>query len=278
MCLCCEAESEVGCLCRSCAQRVQLPDGVIREHLWSNAGEAEASLVDGFGHVHVLGARTVIGRDHTDGVVVLAGSVSRNHAEIKKSGATWMVRDLGSRNGTYIDGVRTQGRVAINPRSILRLGDVALWFVPEVVTTSPAETLETQELGSRLLCMTLTPPGITLRVVGNSDPGTGGTLLARPDGQTEWTNHKLSPIEFQLVRILCLRAIAEANSPAQPRGCVPTRQLVRDLPWQTQYPEEENVRHVVRRARSAFGEAGAEGILMVEHGRGYYFACPVVEG
>jgi hypothetical protein len=277
MCLVCEEASEVGCLCRACAQRVQLPPEVIREHLWSNEGAAEASLIDSFGHAHALGARTVVGRDHTDGVVILAKSVSRNHAELKKAGAGWTLRDLGSTNGTFIDGIRIQGRVTLNGPTIIRLGDVALWFMPQAVTSAP-DTLATQELGSGMVSLTLTPSWITLRVVGNNDPGSGGTLLAQTPGQTEWVNHKLSPIEFQLMRIVCLRAIAEASSPAEARGCVPTRQLVRDLPWQAQFPDEENVRQVVRRLRSVLAEAGAEGILMVEHGRGYYFACPVVNG
>jgi hypothetical protein len=35
------------------------------------------------------------------------------------------------------------------------------------------------------------------------------------------------------------------------------------------------VRQVVRRLRTALAEVGAEGILAVAPGRGYYLSCPV---
>ena len=59
------------------------------------------------------------------------------------------------------------------------------------------------------------------------------------------------------------------------RGCVATKQLARDLPFQSKYANEENVRQVVRRLRAELREVGAEGILAVAPGRGYYLASPV---
>ena len=51
--------------------------------------------------------------------------------------------------------------------------------------------------------------------------------------------------------------------------------LARDLPWQSKYANEENVRQVVRRLRGALTEAGGDGLLAVVPGRGYYLSCPV---
>jgi DNA-binding winged helix-turn-helix (wHTH) protein len=62
------------------------------------------------------------------------------------------------------------------------------------------------------------------------------------------------------------------------RGCVQTKQLARDLPFQSKYPNEENVRQVVRRLRSVLGEIGVETVLAVAPGRGYYLSCPVTVG
>ena len=59
------------------------------------------------------------------------------------------------------------------------------------------------------------------------------------------------------------------------RGCVATKQLARDLPFQSKYANEENVRQVVRRLRGVLAEIGADGVLAVMPGRGYYLACPV---
>lgn len=47
-----------------------------------------------------------IGRDVPDGIVVRGNSVSRVHAELRRTGPTWTLVDLGSRNGTFIDGQR----------------------------------------------------------------------------------------------------------------------------------------------------------------------------
>jgi DNA-binding winged helix-turn-helix (wHTH) protein len=56
---------------------------------------------------------------------------------------------------------------------------------------------------------------------------------------------------------------------------VQTKQLARDLPFQSKWANEENVRQVVRRLRGALGELGVESVLAVAPGRGYYLSCPV---
>ena len=120
--------------------------------------------------------------------------------------------------------------------------------------------------------------GKDLCVVGASDPTTGGSLLTRETGTESWTETGLSSLEFQLLRALCARAVEEANSPSAVKGCVATKQLARDLPFQSKYANEENVRQVVRRLRGQLGEVGAEGILAVAPGRGYYLASAVTSG
>jgi DNA-binding response OmpR family regulator len=88
----------------------------------------------------------------------------------------------------------------------------------------------------------------------------------------------LPPLEFQLLRALCMRASADADSPAAVRGCIGTKQLARDLPFQSKYANEENVRQVVRRLRAQLAEVGADGVLAVVPGRGYYLTASVTAG
>ncbi len=278
-CLCCGSGADIGSLCRTCAGDVPPCDGLIQDHLRSNvsAMDAEAWLVDGFGSAHALAEKSTIGRNHEDQIVVLAASVSREHAELKKSDAGWTVRDLGSRNGTFVDGLKCQGRVTLPARGVLKVGDVTLWFLAEVADEPAAPpTMETAAAGGGVVRYGFGPTGgIELLLAGGSETTTGGALLARAPGTTAWKNHDLAPLEFQLLRSLCVRAHAEADSPATARGCVPTKQFVRDLPWQSKYANDENVRQVVRRLRAALTEAGADGILAVVPGRGYYLSCPV---
>ena len=275
-CLCCGASPDVGVLCRKCAQEVAPCDGLIAEHIRSRVDDPDAWLVDGFGVAHPIAERTAVGRTHEGELVVLAHSVSRNHAEIKKSDSGWYVRDTGSRNGTFVDGVRCQGRVQLPPRAVIKVGDVAMWFLAEVAEepVSPP-SMETGSVGGGLVRFLMQPPKGELCLVGSNSTTTGGTLLSRPEGTEAWANRELPPLEFQLLRALCSRAITEAESPSAVRGCVATKQLAKDLPFQSKYANEENVRQVVRRLRSALDEVGAEGILAVAPGRGYYLACPV---
>lgn len=277
-CLCCGSAVEVGALCRACAHDVPPCEGLIAEHVRSNvnADDAEAWVVDGFGAPHALAAKTTVGRNHEGELVVLASSVSREHAELKKSDAGWTVRDLGSRNGTFVDGARVQGRVPLTGRHVVKIGDVAVWFLAEVraePTAPPSQA--TASVGGGLVRFQITPGEIELCLVGTTDPEAGGALLSRREGSEKWNERTLAKLEYQLLRALCARATEEANMPSAVRGCVSTKQLARDLPFQSKYANEENVRQVVRRLRQELGELGVESTLAVAPGRGYYIACPV---
>ncbi|HEY0481965.1 MAG TPA: FHA domain-containing protein [Kofleriaceae bacterium] len=279
-CSCCGAAPEVGALCRRCAREVAPCEGLIPDHVRStvDAAAAVAWLIDGFGGAHAVGARCRIGRSHDGDLVVLASSVSREHAELIRGDAGWTVRDLGSRNGTLLDGARCQGHTALPPRAIVKVGDVALWFLAEVHEPPRAPVMATGGAGAGVVRYQLAHGGAELCLVGGSDPSAGGALLSRPAGTESWTERGLPPLEFQLLRALCVRALGEAAAPSIVRGCVPTKQLARELPFQSRFANEENVRQVVRRLRGVLTEAGATGAVAVAPGRGYYLACRVAVG
>jgi hypothetical protein len=233
--------------------------------------DADAWLVDGFGIAHAAAEKTTIGRSQEGQLVVLASSVSREHAELVKKDSGWQIRDLGSRNGTFVDGTRAQGRVTLPTRAVIKIGDVAMWFLAEVVHEPVAPpSMATGSVGGGLVRFMIQRDGSELCVVGGGDTAAGGSLLSRAAGAESWKETALSPLEFQLLRMLCACATEEKDSPAAVRGCVGTKQLARDLPFQSKYANEENVRQVVRRLRGALAEVGADGILAVVPGRGYY--------
>lgn len=277
-CLCCGLAPEVGALCRLCALEVGPCDRLIPEHIHSriDSTEAEAWVVDGFGGAHALGARTGIGRNHDCDLVVLASSVSREHAELRQTETGWTVRDLGSRNGTFVDGVRNHGPVALPPRALLKFGDVALWFLAQVFHEPPPRpVMTTGGAGGRLVRYRLMYREIELCVVAGDDGAAGGAALWRAVGAETWSERSLAPLEFQLLRALCVRAHEESALPSAVRGCVPTKQLVNDLPFQSKYANQENVRQVVLRLRGVLSELGMAGVLAVAPGRGYYLAGSV---
>jgi len=57
-------------------------------------------------HWALIEGTTRVGRDPHDGIFLDDITVSRHHAEFAIEGETLVVRDLGSTNGTYVNGVR----------------------------------------------------------------------------------------------------------------------------------------------------------------------------
>ncbi|HEX8108231.1 MAG TPA: helix-turn-helix domain-containing protein [Kofleriaceae bacterium] len=117
-----------------------------------------------------------------------------------------------------------------------------------------------------------------LCIVATDNDASAGALLWREVGTDTWHERSLAPLEFQLLRALCVRAHEEASWPSTIRGCVPTQQLVNDLPFQSKYANQENVRQVVLRLRGVLAEIGVASLLAVVPGRGYYLASPVTVG
>jgi len=151
-------------------------------------------------------------------------------------------------------------------RPLLSTNQISVYF------TVP---IEAGGAGNGLVRYQLVHGDAELCVVGSDDAAAGGALLSRAAGAETWSERALAPLEFQLLRALCARANDEAALPSMVRGCVPTKQLARDLPFQSRFANEENVRQVVRRLRGVLAELGAGGVLAVAPGRGYYVACSV---
>ncbi len=71
-----------------------------------------------------------LGRDEHNGVVVPHQSVSADHAELRLRGGVWTLTDLGSLNGSWVDGEPVLGSLPLAPGSEIRLGDVVFAFGP----------------------------------------------------------------------------------------------------------------------------------------------------
>jgi hypothetical protein len=67
------------------------------------------------------GGRLVIGRSRTCELVVDDDTVSRRHAALELRDGAWRLRDLGSRNGTWVNG-RRAADVEVWPGDVLQLG------------------------------------------------------------------------------------------------------------------------------------------------------------
>ncbi len=70
----------------------------------------------------------IIGRDLTCEVQVPDEKVSRRHARIAREGDAWTLADLGSRNGTIVNGSKVECRTLV-PLDEIKIGDATLLFV-----------------------------------------------------------------------------------------------------------------------------------------------------
>ncbi len=71
--------------------------------------------------------RVIVGRDVAAGICIDESSISRRHAELVETNEGWMITDLGSTNGTYLNGVAVSSAV-LRPGDGIRLGGYELSF------------------------------------------------------------------------------------------------------------------------------------------------------
>ena len=72
------------------------------------------------------GERICVGR--SGDISLMESSVSRNHAVLTWNGDAWRVTDVGSRNGTFVNGIGIQQKLIV-PGDVVRFGRVSLKLV-----------------------------------------------------------------------------------------------------------------------------------------------------
>lgn len=81
--------------------------------------------------------RTTIGRSARNDLCVEDPFASRLHAEIRRRGDAFWISDLGSANGTLINGSRLTSQVQLNDHDIIRIGETEIEY-SERADTAPA--------------------------------------------------------------------------------------------------------------------------------------------
>ena len=134
----------------------------------------------------IEGKEVTIGSQGDNHCVLTDPTVSRHHAVIEETGEGYVLRDLGSTNGTYLSGILIK-EAHLEYGSIIALGNTRLQFVPleERVEILPSEehyfgdvfggSLEMRRIFSML--KKISPSDITVTIEGET--GTGKELVAR---------------------------------------------------------------------------------------------------
>jgi len=80
------------------------------------------------GRDHALGGECVVGRHASATFVLDDHLVSRRHYRVFQQGAVWLVEDLGSTNGTLVNG-RRMARQPLVDGDLIRAGSTEVQFV-----------------------------------------------------------------------------------------------------------------------------------------------------
>jgi DNA-binding NtrC family response regulator len=122
------------------------------------------------------------GKAADNDVVIEDPTVSRNHMVIRRQGDRFLVQDLDSTNGTYIDGAQVREGY-LRAGALIEIGDVQLRFTPEraPVQVAPADenrlgdlvgtSAEMRQIFS--LVRRIAPSDSTLLIVGETGSGKG---------------------------------------------------------------------------------------------------------
>ena len=73
-------------------------------------------------------AGATLGRSRKCDIVVDDPNVSREHAEVRPRGGSWVLRDLGSTNGSSLNGRRIDGAEVLKPGDEIELGTATMTF------------------------------------------------------------------------------------------------------------------------------------------------------
>jgi Nif-specific regulatory protein len=97
-----------------------------------------------WGDMHRLrpGASIPVGRVAAEGIMVRDDRCSRVHCEFYMQGQDWFLRDLGSRNGTRLNGQTIQVAVRVKNGDIIRIGRTKLMFARDLANAVTASETE----------------------------------------------------------------------------------------------------------------------------------------
>jgi len=86
------------------------------------------------------GDQLTIGRDSSNAVAINDAEVSRRHSRLTFQGGKYVLEDLGSTNGTFVNGQRLAGPVVLKPGDVISLGEqIVLMY--DAINMDPGATV-----------------------------------------------------------------------------------------------------------------------------------------
>jgi len=129
-----------------------------------------------------------IGRDSTNGVVINDAEISRRHARLSFQGGKYVLEDLGSTNGTFVNGQRLAGPRVLKAGEVISFGEQIVMIFEAMMTPDVGATVVSPRAAAVPAAPrpVMPPPPLPTEYVGSvpaspSPAPIPGTLIRRPN-------------------------------------------------------------------------------------------------
>jgi predicted component of type VI protein secretion system len=103
------------------------------------------------------GDQLTIGRDSANAVAINDAEISRKHARLTFQGGKYVIEDLGSTNGTFVNGQRLSGPFVLKSGDVVSFGEqIVLMY--DVMSSDPGATIASSRRPSARVAAPVMPP------------------------------------------------------------------------------------------------------------------------
>jgi len=151
----------------------------------------ELKIIDDAGErvARIDTAHTSIGRGPDNDIVLLNNHVSRKHAAIQQAGTDFVIRDVGSASGTFVDGEEVHDDRVLKPGSRIALGGALIQVGLDETRRPPLQVLAGRGVVRIGAAEFTLPPKEFLGLLALA--GRNGNVVSRDDfARAVWPEHK----------------------------------------------------------------------------------------
>src|SRR5262245_1812812 len=139
--------------------------------------------------------RTTIGRSARNDLCVEDPFASRLHAEVRRKGDSYWISDLGSANGTMLNGTRLRNPAQLNDRDQVRIGETEIEYT-ERADTAPARNRTSILLSDTIISST---PEAT---ISPGSRNSAANLLSSIETQTTPATGQVRPVQDDTLALI----------------------------------------------------------------------------
>ena len=105
------------------------------------------------------GDQLTIGRDSSSAVAINDAEISRKHARLTFQGGKYVIEDLGSTNGTFVNGQRLVSAVVLKSGDVVSFGEQIVLMYEALASDPGATMISARKAASRPISTPVATPG-----------------------------------------------------------------------------------------------------------------------